>query len=413
MSTVCSECIEDPFLAEIAVEEGGELECSLCRLTKESVLTAKQLGELLEPLLRERLEWGGEMRVFSGPDDDKGGWEQQGDPIELFVSEFLAQDFDFLEEIVAAVIDAENCWPPDGDQPFFDTCANYERATIHTHEYSGLWQSATRELQSRRRFFSAEAKNLFDAIFGGLRSVQVLVSIWNPESDGDARRVVREFAVGASIYRARTLSSDAQLEDIFKDPFRHVGPPPSGMAKAGRMNAEGVVVLYGAMESDTAIAELRPLIGGDTAVIGLRTTAKLRVLDFELLEKSFSDISEFDPSYKSKSAKQLFLRQLHYLISRPVLPGKEIEYLITQTMAEYLSHVMDEPVHGIIFKSVQREGGKNIVLFPDFDGNFPVEYLQKSLSVFQTVAVEHKNTERLLYEFEGKIHLSNYDPDQF
>lgn len=413
MSTVCSECIEDPFLAEIAVEEGCESECSLCGLTKESVLTAKQLGELLEPLLKKRLELGGDMRVFSGPDDDKGGWEQQGDPLESFVSEYLAQNFNFLDEIADAVIGAEDCWPADGEIPFFDDCANYEVASIHTHEYLELWQSVNRELQSRRRFFSAEAKKLFDDVFDDIEGVQVVSGSCGPGVGWATTGVISDLEVGTKIYRGRTLSSAAQLQSMYQDPYLHVGPPPSDLARAGRMNAEGVVVLYGSMESDTAIAELRPAIGGDTVAIGLLTTSELRILDFELLEKSLSGISHFDPDYDSKAAKQKFLRQLHSLISRPVLPGKEIEYLITQTMAEYLSHVMGEPVNGVIFKSVQREGGKNIVLFSDAEGNFPVEYLEGSLSVFQSIAVKHTIIERRFYEDDGTIHLFNYDPDYF
>ena len=75
-------------------------------------------------------------------------------------------------------------------------------------------------------------------------------------------------------------NSKAALKDALTDPFKHVGPPPPERARAGRMNVEGVVVFYGATDSDTCLAEMRPFYGGDFAVITLRTTKSLRLLDF-------------------------------------------------------------------------------------------------------------------------------------
>lgn len=50
--------------------------------------------------------------------------------------------------------------------------------------------------------------------------------------------------------------------------------------------------------------------------------------------------------------REAFLRKLHNLISQPVVPGHEADYLITQTMAEYLAHVHQPHFDGIMFKSV-------------------------------------------------------------
>src|SRR6202035_2572480 len=112
--------------------------------------------------------------------------------------------------------------------------------------------------------------------------------------------------------------------------------PPADQARAGRMNVEGVVVFYGATDSETCVAEMRPALGGDTALIALQTTRPVRLLDFTRLEKSHNEgLSYFQPNFTAEVERLAFLRRLHTLISQPVVPGRESDYLITQTMAEY------------------------------------------------------------------------------
>src|SRR5258708_5926999 len=111
---------------------------------------------------------------------------------------------------------------------------------------------------------------------------------------------------------------------------------------------------------------MRPALGGDTAVIELQTTKPLRVLDFTRLQEPHGEgLSYFQPDFTAEVERRAFLLRLHTLISQPVVPGREADYLITQTMAEYLAHVHQEPFGGILFKSVQRAGGVNVVLFAE------------------------------------------------
>jgi hypothetical protein len=60
-------------------------------------------------------------------------------------------------------------------------------------------------------------------------------------------------------------------------------------------------------------------------------------------------------------------------------------------MAEYLSHVDEEPFDGILFATVQRQAGVNTVLFSDgslvegSDTNaFPLEYIDRGVNAFET-----------------------------
>jgi hypothetical protein len=164
------------------------------------------------------------------------------------------------------------------------------------------------------------------------------------------------------------------------------------------MNVEGVAVFYGALESETCLAELRPNIGGEAAVIKIRTTKTLRLIDFTKIKNSARALSYFQPDFNQQAEKNIFLRQLGSLISQPVRPGKEADYLITQTMAEYLAHVHAKPFDGLLYKSVQKKGGKNIVLFPHrrtvADNAFSIAYVDESIKFFETSAIEYEHIER-------------------
>lgn len=397
--SICANCIDDPHLQQIILNDGKVVVCGECGKTKTPAFTASDFGKLLEPIIRERYAFGEDMRVFHGVDDEKGGLEQQGDPLEYVVSEVLGQDIDFLEDIVEAVIDAEDVWPPDGDEPFYDDCYNYVRRRVPAYEMLDEWQMVHDELTSSRRFSSTAAKKFFADIFNKIDTLQ-----FAPDSGGDYVSVVQQLPAATKIYRARTFDSVGALETILADPFTHVGPPPAHKARAGRMNADGIVVLYCGMDVETTIAEMRPPLGGDTVVITLETTDALRILNFERLEFAFSldKLSQFDPELDHQLEKHVFLQQLHHLVSQPVLPGKEGDYLITQTMAEYLNHVILPSFDGISFGSVQRDGGTNIVLFSTWEKTFPVTYVDQSIRAFRTNEIEYKHGALAIFK-NGKV----------
>ncbi len=224
--------------------------------------------------------------------------------------------------------------------------------------------------------------------------------------------MVWELPEGTSLFRARICDSTSLLNDAYRDPFKHVGPAPPADARAGRMNVEGVPVFYGAMDSETCLAETRPALGSNTAVITMRTTRPLRVLDFARLEGSYHNLSYFQPDFTEQAEKGAFLRQLQRLISQPIVPGRESDYLITQTMTEYLAHVHREPFDGLLFKSVQRAGGTNVVLFSGADGKFPLVYLEDSFSLFSTRAIEYTNAKRDVGLIDDKVRIFSGPDDE-
>lgn len=185
------------------------------------------------------------------------------------------------------------------------------------------------------------------------------------------------------------------------------------------MNAEGVVVLYGARDSETCLAEMRPALGSEVAIITMQTTHALRVLDFTRLDdaRSGKALSYFQTDFTDQLERREFLRRLHSLISQPIVPGRESDYLITQTMAEYLAHVHEKPFDGILFSSVQRAGGINIVLFADKglltdkpEDAFRLKYVDGSIRLVSTTAIRYRHRELSVSAYDdGELWISNAD----
>lgn len=388
---VCFECVEDYYLKKIIKDEGEILKCSVCGEENSNAFTVEQLGKLMEPIMREHFWLGPEVKKFGDNDDE--WWEQEGEPMSWAVQEVLGQYFEFEDEIVDAMIEAEDCWPQDGDECFWDKTNLYIESRIKLGHYFAEWQHTLDELKHSRRFFSPAAQTIFNKLFEGVEDMKS----WNGKS---SKPVVRQLPAGTKMFRARICKSRSELRDIYNDPFKHVGPPPKEYARAGRMNPEGVTVFYGARDENTCLAEMRPALGNDTAIITLETTEPIRVLDFSRLEKVWGGnvLSYFQPDFTDQVEKRAFLRRIHRLISQHIVPGRESDYVITQTMSEYLAHVHHKSFDGILFASAQRKNGINVVLFakPDlltdaFSEAFRLSYIPDSLRIFSTTSIKYKH----------------------
>lgn len=382
VSAVCWRCIEDEYLKRMIQEDGSLDECSLCGRSDAQTFGPEKLAEVVAPIMQEHFALGPEVKRFG--EDDSEWWEQEGDPLSHHLQEVIGTYLGFEEEIVRALEDNEDVRPQDGEEAFFDRSQEYVPTRIRPYRYMELWDYALDELKHRRRFFSSTAKELFDELFDGVENR------WWANAEED-RNVVRSFPVGSEFYRARICSSLSTLKEVLGDPFKNVGPPPTEGARSGRMNPEGVPVFYGSLDSETCVAETRPALGNETAVIKIRTTKVLRLLDFSRLGESYTQLSYFQPDFVAQCEKGAFLRRLQRLISQPIVPGRESDYVITQTLAEYLAHVYRPSFDGILFDSVQRRQGTNMVLFPDVQGGFPLSYVDESISLYSTSSIEYSH----------------------
>lgn len=412
MPFICHKCINDVELKKIVKRE-KTAKCSNCDSNNEMAIDARRLGEIMEPTLRRFYTLGEEQPRFT-----LGGmrYEQGGESLMKIVEDVLGQWLDCIDVIAGGVIAADVYWPQDGEGPFWSDESYYERIIYRGQGKVWSWEATLDELKHSRRFFSPSANNLFTELFSDLGTLRVASGVRRSQP------VVRLLPKGSLLYRARSCDMVNEIGKIWNDPLKFVGPPPPEKARAGRMNAEGVVVLYCAKDVDTCLAEMRPALGGELALITLQTQEPLRILDFSLLEKRFvgGASSIFDPQYSYEFDRRQFLKRLHHLISQPITPGREADYLITQTMAEYLSHVHDAKIDGISFSSAQRKNGVNVVLFPardlltgDIKTKFGVDYVDKSIKGYRTKAIQYSHSEIDIFQYEDGsfVTAENYDPD--
>jgi len=152
-------------------------------------------------------------------------------------------------------------------------------------------------------------------------------------------------ASGWEIYRARVMPLERELDT---EPLaaEDMGPPPPSLSRAGRINRDGVPCFYGALERETAMAEVRPWRRARISVAKFKSTSALALVD---LTGRFVE---------SKPTSQV--RWLSFMLGRPVHPDDRESYLASQRVAD---ECRAADLSGILYDSSLKPGGVNVALF--------------------------------------------------
>ena len=351
---VCHACIGDEFLAKQVEEDGTRAKCAYCCATK-TALTLSDLSNRVHHVLKEHFQ---PISLDDLPEEFRQGWDDAETVIEMVAG---------IEQRIAAAVRgnlfdslAQTINVAEGDENAYSDEMLYVEREADTSDFrSALWKFKE-EIRSHARFLGTTALETLDSIFENLASIRTL---WD-------KPVIREINVGdedSSFWRARIAHSETEVESILASLSGQLGPPPSDKATAGRMNAEGIPVFYGALEEETCVSEVRAPVGSFVVLVKFDLLNPVRVLDLNALSAVFSDLSHFDPYYNQKRSREKFLKELVGEMSRPVMPHEEArEFIATQIVSEYLANRVEPRLDGIIFNSAQAgSGGHNIVLFND------------------------------------------------
>jgi hypothetical protein len=269
------------------------------------------------------------------------------------VSEEIAEDIRSVLEDRHSDFDSAAM---DEEGPFEEESHYAEKDAGHG-EFLMLWSDFKNGLKTQARFFSPSAKIILDQIFDGIADLRTKEGMPVLVHAGP------EFSI-ANLYRARVFAGeDDKLKEALKTPGKHIGTPPTENAGAGRMNARGIGVFYGALDLETALSEVRPPVGSKVVVANFNILRPLRLLNLEAMKKVAAGGSIFDPATLVQMQRANFLDILGHDMSRPVMPTEEAsEYLPTQAVADYLANVAR--LDGIIYQSIQRgHQSSNVVLF--------------------------------------------------
>lgn len=361
---VCADCVRDVYLGADIAKTGIEAECSYCHVEGPTI-SLEELADAVEAAFETHF-----VRTSDQPDAFQSAmlsdrestyhFERDGEPVlwaiagAAVITEEIAQDIvDILSERHS---DFEMATM--GEECEFDPDSHYEQRGPNDIEVQLEWSDLERSLKSETRFFNKDAEALLARIFTGIESYR----------SRDDRTVIRSAGPGtdlAHFFRARVFHRDEQLEAAILRPDRELGPPPSAVAVAGRMNARGVSLFYGATEAEAARAEVRPPVGSRVLFGRFDLVRPLRLLDIEALRSVYVEGSVFDPAYMGRLELAKFLGSLSRRMTLPVLPDDEpAEYLVTQVIADYLAANRTLAIDGLLYPSVQFPGDhQNVVLF--------------------------------------------------
>ena len=390
---VCHECIGEEYVKSYIKSNGKRNGgCSYCLRSRKS-LPYGDIAEMMHKVFESYYEPNFEPELY---------WDTpRGEDASSVIHRELQTDDEFL---VADIYDfLENEYNPVRLDEFekYNEEYNYVKVDFYSDALDLAWYKMLESLKSEARYFNQGVKIFLDDLFSDIDSYKTKGS----------SSALKEIESNTIFYRARVFDSIDEVEVALKRPELEFGPPPSKIARAGRMNASGIPVFYGAASAEVAIAEVRPAVGSYVVVAPFEALQKLRVLDISSLELiSHEKGSKFNPDSIKRLEKSSFLRTLSKILTIPV-PGKNVEkeYLITQAVSEYLS-ISEHELDGITFNSTQISKSSNRSI-----DRYNIVLFKKSSSVRNAddarceYKVEmHENIEEDFYVFNPTIRKIEY-----
>lgn len=373
---VCDACIGEPLLSREIAAGGDVADCSYCDRTRVACFDIPRLAERVDPVWRAFVGTAEEAPHVS---EDSVWWVPEGDyPATLMAELIVAADESIADDLIAHLSDTHDWDVFGGDFDAYDAASNiYAMREPQDPRYHDAWAAFCTSIKHGRRFFSDDLTELLDDILGPLLA-------GTSSQFSTAIRTIGPEDEDRFIYRARPANDEGQRFSIYASPLRQMGAPPPARATAGRMNAPGIPVFYGAFDVETCVAEIRGVVGGTAIAASFEIIRPLRFLDLTRLQQLQNTLSPFHPDYVRDNSYAQFAAGFHSAIKQPFVPGNEaLDYLPTQAVAEYLWTRDERGVDGIIFGSSQVSGDhQNIVLFP---GAFVVE----GADVEATASVRH------------------------
>ena len=342
---ICARCTGDSFLKSEIERIGEVTDCNYC-IFRSPTLFLEKIAEYVGSAFE---------RLYYLHQDEDG----DGEPIvELLqeragVSEKAAGDLRWvLEKMNYSQDDAINGIAQFGEDTLYKLQEEDGGDTFHN------WSEFQYSLREEARLFNASAAAFLDNVFEGLTG----------HSTKKGEDVIRPAGPGTDFthfYRARSFEKSEDVKATLTQPDRELGPPPPEVSGSGRMNVQGISVFYGATTPKTALAEIRPAVGADVLVAKFELLRPLRLLDIESLRRIYVKCSAIDPKYDDHVRRMHFLGYVSQLMSAPVLPGRQnMDYIITQGVAEYLANSPGLEIDGLLYPSVQTgDHSLNVVLF--------------------------------------------------
>lgn len=360
---ICCECVGEAFLSQQIEKEGQAGECSYCGETLVCI-SIEELADHIETAFADHYvctanypdSW--QERAMADPESTYN-WEREGQPVLEAIEEAAAIPSEAAEDVLEILDNRHGDFDSAvmGEETEFSSESYYEEKGASAQAWHEEWNSFEQSLKTEARFFCRSAAELLARVFGHIDTLKTKPRHPLVVDAGPGRNLTH-------LYRARVFQSAERLEEALCRPDLHLGSPPARLASAGRMNARGISVLYGATSAGVALAEVRSPVGSKVAAAKFDIIRPLRLLDLTALDGVQDGGSIFDPSLKGRLERVAFLRTLGEHMTRAVMPDDEaFDYLATQAVSDFLATENEPRLDGIIFGSAQAKTGRNVVLF--------------------------------------------------
>ena len=165
----------------------------------------------------------------------------------------------------------------------------------------------------------------------------------------------RKYIKETEFYRARVCSSKNGYQTV------EMGPPPSGKRRPGRVNPEGIGVLYLASDESTALSEVRASVFDYVTVGTFRLLKDINVVDISSLDCISPAL--YSSGLESLAANTRVFSDMAKEIAKPLRRNDSVlEYLPTQYITEFIK---SKGYAGVSYASTMGTGGNNIAVFDD------------------------------------------------
>ncbi len=351
-------------MSKLIANEGSEGDCGFCGDERLKTWSIGELADAVESAFNDHMERTGtepdeSMRALYADPELKMDWFREGQETADAIEDMARIPTAAARDIQAILADRHEDieLARMGAETEFAAAACYKEKKTDAREWHWRWHTFEQTLKTQARFFNRAGADMLNRVFGDIDQLRTSPRHPAVVTAGPNHRI-------SHLYRARVFQSDAKLEEAICRPDLHLGAPPAQYANAGRMNAKGISVFYGATTGGVALAEVRPPVGSRVAVAKFQIIRPLSLLDLTALDHARDGGSLFDPTLKERLDRAAFLQSLGARMTRPVMPDDEaFDYLVTQAIADFLGTENRPRLDGIIFTSAQVKGGRNVVLF--------------------------------------------------
>lgn len=160
------------------------------------------------------------------------------------------------------------------------------------------------------------------------------------------------------LYRCR-ISNNQMLD------ADNMSAPPKGKSKSGRLNANGIQMLYIATSKKTCIKEVRASFGDTIYIADIELKEQIRVVDLTKFEEISLNSEHLLLYYFNRDSLIKIAKEL----SRPTSGFlSSINYVPTQYVSDYIKSLVNEKDNkklfdGILYPSTMHEAGLNLAVF--------------------------------------------------